>query len=87
MREGTDTCAGAILNNVSITVCANVQMRELDLSTLEWRRVDTKGTPPPYKTHCSTAVVAEKWIIHGGRRGGKYNVTNHTTVFDFTTLR
>lgn len=64
-----------------------MQMRELDLSSLEWRRVDTKGAPPPFKTHSSAAVVAEKWIVHGGRRPGKFNVTNDTSVFDFATLR
>ena len=64
-----------------------IQMRELDLSTMEWRRVDTKGQPPPFRLHSSAAVVADKWIIHGGRRNGKFNVTNDTSVFDFNTLR
>ena len=63
------------------------QMRELDLSTMEWRRVDAKGQPPPFRLHSSAAVLADKWIIHGGRRAGKFNVTNDTFVFDFDTLR
>ena len=65
----------------------HIQMRELDLSTMEWRRVDAKGQPPPFRLHSSAAVVADKWIIHGGRRNGKFNVTNDTSVFDFNTLR
>lgn len=58
-----------------------MQIRELDLSTMEWRRVDTKGQSPPFRLHSSAAVVADKWIIHGGRRAGKFNITNDTFVF------
>jgi hypothetical protein len=36
---------------------------------------------------CSAAVVGDRWIIHGGRRPGKFNVTNQTYIFDFSTLR
>jgi len=64
-----------------------MQIRELDLSTLEWRKVDAKGNPPPYKTHTSAAVLADKWILHGGRKAGKFNVTNDTFTFDFKSLR
>ena len=49
--------------------------------------MDTKGQPPPFRLHSSAAVVANKWIIHGGRRNGKFNVTNEAFVFDFNTLR
>ena len=64
-----------------------MQIRELDLSTLEWRKVDAKGNPPPYKTHTSAAVLADKWILRGGRKAGKFNVTNDTFTFDFKSLR
>ena len=64
-----------------------MQVRELDLSTMEWRRVETKGQSPPFRLHSSAAVVSDKWIIHGGRRAGKFNITNDTFVFDFNTLR
>jgi hypothetical protein len=49
--------------------------------------VDAKGIVPPYRIHCSAAVVGDKWLIHGGRRPGKFNVTNQTFVFDFTCNR
>lgn len=63
------------------------QVRELDLATLRWRKVETKGIAPPYRIHCSAGVVGDKWIIHGGRRPGKFNVTNQTFVFDFSCNR
>ena len=104
-----------------------MQVRELDMATLRWRRVEAGGTPPPFRIHCwcmrpprpagdwhrwvamltldwpalasyqltsdslllarSAAVVGDKWIVHGGRRPGKFNVTNQTFVFSFATLR
>ncbi len=64
-----------------------VQVRELDLATLRWRRVDAKGQLPPFRIHSSAAVVGDKWIIHGGRRPGKFNVTNQTFVYNFSTNR
>ena len=64
-----------------------MQIRELDLSTMGWRRVDAKGQAPPFRLHSCAAVVADKWVIHGGRKAGKFNVTNDTFVFDFNTLR
>ena len=79
MRLRSDRCVMSALGGV--------QVRELDLATLRWRRADTKGTPPPFRIHSSAAVVGDKWIIHGGRRPGKFNVTNQTFVYNFTTNR
>ncbi|CAL8470672.1 g10214 [Coccomyxa elongata] len=64
-----------------------LEVRELDLATLRWRRVDAKGQLPPFRIHSSAAVVGDKWIIHGGRRPGKFNVTNQTFVYNFSTNR
>jgi len=63
------------------------QVWELDLTTFRWRHVECKGHTPAYRIHSSSAVVMEKWLIHGGRRPGKFNVTNCTYVLDFTTWR
>ena len=73
--------------NVSTCACSMIQVRELDLATLRWRRVGATGSPPPFRIHSSAAVVGDKWIIHGGRRPGKFNVTNQTFVYNFTTNR
>ena len=63
------------------------QVWELDLTTFRWRHVECKGHTPPYRIHSSAAVVMEKWLIHGGRKPGKFNVTNCTYVLDFATWR
>lgn len=35
----------------------------------------------------SAAVVGDRWIVHGGRRPGKFNVTAQTYVYCFLTNR
>lgn len=32
------------------------QVRELDLATLRWQKVETGGVPPPYRIHCRCAA-------------------------------
>lgn len=62
-------------------------MWELNLVNYSWTKVEAKGRIPPYHIHCSGAVVGDQWFIHGGRRPGKFNVTNQTFVFNFSTFR
>ena len=48
------------------------------------------GTSPPcFRIHSSSAVVGNKWIIHGGRRPNvsKFNVSDQTYVFDLKEHR
>lgn len=88
-------CYSVLVTRLQVTIARRVtcmgvgipQVRELDLATLRWRRVDAKGTPPCFRIHSSAAVVGDKWIVHGGRRPGKFNVTNQTFVYSFTTNR
>lgn len=64
-----------------------LQVWQLDLTTYQWQQVECKGTTPPYRIHSSAAVVMDKWFIHGGRKVGKFNVTNQTYILDFKTWR
>ena len=63
------------------------QVWELDLASFRWRHVECKGATPPYRIHSSASAVVDKWLIHGGRKPGKFNVTNQTFVLDFATWR
>lgn len=67
-----------------------MQVWELDVrdtKNLVWKRVPCNGSIPGYRIHCSAAVVDNKWILHGGRRPGKFNVTSQTWYLDFNTMR
>eukprot|EP00884_Botryococcus_braunii_P004067 jgi/Botrbrau1/13661/Bobra.0292s0010.1 len=67
-----------------------VEVWELDVKdtkNLVWKRVSLNGSIPGYRIHCSAAVVDNKWILHGGRRPGKFNVTAQTWYLDFNTMR
>ena len=35
----------------SALCCGAAQVRELDVLTLRWRRVEAGGTPPPFRIH------------------------------------
>ncbi|KAK9829027.1 hypothetical protein WJX72_003488 [[Myrmecia] bisecta] len=64
-----------------------LEVWQLDIASLRWKRVVCGGHIPYYRIHSSAAVVGDKWIVHGGRRPGKFNVSNNTHVFDFETCR
>ena len=67
-----------------------LQVWQLDLLTLQWHQVACKGSVPPFRVHCSSAVVENRWILHGGRipaPSTKFNVQNQTYVLDLNTWR
>lgn len=55
--------------------------------TLCWGQCNTFGTPPMHHIHSSSAVVGAIWVIHGGRRPGKFNTTNATYSYNLDTAR
>ena len=67
-----------------------MQIWQLDLVTFQWNQVACKGTVPPFRVHCSSAVVENRWILHGGRipaPSTQFNVQNQSYVLNLTTWR
>ena len=64
-----------------------LQLWELSLKTMAWTRVSTRGTPLPYRIHAAHAAVGPRWVVAGGRRPGRFNVTADAWEFDFDTMR
>ena len=82
--QATNTVRRKYRNGEALVCC---QVWELDLTSFRWRKIECKGAIPPYRIHSSAAVVMDRWLIHGGRRPGKFNVTNQTYVLDLNTWR
>ncbi|KAL3161670.1 hypothetical protein ABBQ38_008771 [Trebouxia sp. C0009 RCD-2024] len=69
---------------------SSAEIWQLDLVTFQWNQVACKGTVPPFRVHCSSAVVENRWILHGGRipaPSTQFNVQNQTYVLNLTTWR
>lgn len=45
------------------------------------------GAVPSHRIHPAAAVIGGQWVIHGGRRVGKFNVQNTAHVLDLATHR
>ncbi|DBB04815.1 TPA: hypothetical protein ACH3X3_010105 [Trebouxia sp. C0006] len=63
---------------------------QLDLVTFHWNQVACKGSLPPYRVHTSSAVVENRWILHGGRipaPATQFNVQNQSYVLNLNTWR
>lgn len=43
-----------------------VSLWRLSLSSLQWQKVVTTGTPPMPQTYAASALFGNRWIIHGG---------------------
>lgn len=68
----------------------SMQIWQLDLVNFQWNQVACKGTLPPFRVHCSSAVVENRWILHGGRipaPSSQFNVQNQSYVLNLNTWR
>lgn len=57
------------------------------VNTWQWEVVQCTGAVPSHRIHPAAAVIGGSWVVHGGRRVGKFNVQNTAHVLDLSTHR